>query len=123
VGGGRMSLPPGQQVPEIFRELFEQQGVPERNAYSMGSGFIISDDGYVLTNNHVVDGASEITVRLIDRREFNAEVIGKDPRSDLALLKIDAKELPVVKLAQPNQLRVGEWVVAIGSPFGLDYSA
>ena len=123
VGGGRMSLPPGQQVPEIFRELFEQQGVPERNAYSMGSGFIISDDGYVLSNNHVVDGASEITVRLIDRREFNAEVIGKDPRSDLALLKIDAKELPVVKLAQPNQLRVGEWVVAIGSPFGLDYSA
>lgn len=122
-GGGRMVLPPGQQVPEIFRELFEQRSMPERNAYSMGSGFIISDEGYVLTNNHVVDGASEISVRLSDRREFGAEVVGTDPRSDLALLKIDASGLPVVKLAEPDNLRVGEWVVAIGSPFGLDYSA
>ncbi|MFA5493161.1 MAG: DegQ family serine endoprotease [Porticoccaceae bacterium] len=122
-GGGRMMMPPGQQVPEIFRELFEQRGMPERNAYSMGSGFIISGDGYVLTNNHVVDGASEISVRLSDRREFSAEVVGTDPRSDLALLKIDAGGLPVVKLAAPDKLRVGEWVVAIGSPFGLDYSA
>lgn len=123
VSRGRMAMPPGQEVPEIFRELFEQRGTPERNAYSMGSGFIISDDGYVLTNNHVVDGASEISVRLIDRREFTAKVIGTDPRSDLALIKIDAKALPVVKLGKPDELRVGEWVVAIGSPFGLDYSA
>jgi len=123
VGGPQRALPPGQEVPEIFREFFKQRGMPERNAYSMGSGFIISSDGYVLTNNHVVDGASEISVRLIDRREFTAEVVGTDPRSDLALLKIEARDLPVVRLAEPDKLRVGEWVVAIGSPFGLDYSA
>jgi len=122
VSGSRAQLPRGQ-VPEIFRELFEQRQMPERNAYSMGSGFIISSDGYVLTNNHVVDGASEISVRLLDRREYSAEVVGTDPRSDLALLKIDASGLPVAKLAEPDDLRVGEWVVAIGSPFGLDYSA
>lgn len=122
VGGGTVTMPPGQQIPEIFRDFFEQRRQPERNAYSMGSGFIISDDGYVLTNNHVVEGASEITVRLIDRREFDAEVIGTDPRSDLALIKIDADDLPEARLAKPDDLKVGEWVVAIGSPFGLDYS-
>lgn len=122
LSGGRVALPPGQ-VPEIFREFFEQRQMPERNAYSMGSGFIISSDGYVLTNNHVVDGASEISVRLLDRREYTAEVVGTDPRSDLALVKIDATGLPVARFAKPDSLRVGEWVVAIGSPFGLDYSA
>src|SRR5690606_37107993 len=76
-----------------------------------------------VTNNHVFDGAEEIQVRLIDRREYDAEIVGTDPRSDLALLKIDAEGLPAAKLAVNGGLRVGEWVVAIGSPFGLDYSA
>jgi serine protease Do len=89
----------------------------------MGSGYIISQDGYVLTNNHVIENADEIVVRLIDRREFNASVVGTDPRSDLALLKIDAEKLPTLNFAEPDSLKVGQWVLAIGSPFGLDYSA
>ena len=87
-----------------------------------GSGFIISEDGYLLTNNHVVEGADEIVVHLLDRREFDAKVVGTDPRSDLALLKIEGENLPAVVMAEPEQLKVGEWVLAIGSPFGLDYS-
>ncbi len=114
---------PLQDVPEIFRDFFERRGGGEREARSMGSGFIISRDGYILTNNHVVGSADEIVVRLIDRREFEGKVIGADPRSDLALLKIEADDLPVARFAKPGSLRVGEWVVAIGSPFGLDYSA
>lgn len=114
---------PRNQLPEIFRHFFEYRDRPQqREAASMGSGFIISKDGYVLTNNHVIDGADEVMVRLLDRREFKAAVIGTDPRSDIALLKVDAGDLPHVKFAQPDQLKVGEWVLAIGSPFGLDYS-
>ncbi|WP_111643077.1 Do family serine endopeptidase [Marinimicrobium alkaliphilum] len=112
-----------QQMPDIFRELFEPRRRPERDVRSMGSGFILSGDGYVVTNNHVIDNADEVVVRLIDRREYIAEVIGTDPRSDLALLKIDATDLPTLGFAEPDSLRVGQWVVAIGSPFGLDYSA
>ena len=89
---------------------------------SLGSGFIISGDGYILTNAHVVDGADEVTVRLTDKREFKAKTIGADKRTDVALLKIEASGLPVVKLGEPAQLKVGEWVVAIGSPFGFDNS-
>lgn len=113
------------EVPDIFRDFFGQRPAPERERRlkSMGSGFVISEDGYIVTNNHVVDGAEEIRVRLIDRREYDAEVVGTDPRSDLALLKIDATGLPAAKLAGGDDLQVGEWVVAIGSPFGLDYSA
>lgn len=116
-------VPP--EVPEMFREFFGQPpgGERERRMQSMGSGFVISDDGYIVTNNHVVDGADEIQVRLNDRREFDAKIVGTDPRSDIALLKIDAKSLPTVRLGPDDGLRVGEWVVAIGSPFGLDYSA
>ena len=88
----------------------------------MGSGFIISEDGYIVTNNHVVAGADSVLVRMSDRREFDAEVIGTDPRSDLALLRIEASGLPVLELAAGGDLEVGEWVLAIGSPFGLDYS-
>jgi serine protease Do len=114
---------PPEQIPEIFRHFFEYRGRPEqREAQSLGSGFIISKDGYVLTNNHVIDGADEVTVRLSDRREFEAKVIGSDRRSDIALLKVEAENLPMVKLAKPGALKVGEWVLAIGSPFGLDYS-
>ena len=118
----REAVPQGQ-MPDALRDLFNQRRNPERKARSMGSGFIISTDGYVLTNNHVVGSAKQITVRLNDRREYDAEIIGLDPRSDLALLKIDEKGLPVVHFGHPDNLKVGEWVVAIGSPFGLDYSA
>jgi serine protease Do len=89
---------------------------------SLGSGFIISTDGYIMTNAHVVDGADEVIVRLTDKREFKAKTIGADKRTDVALLKIEAAGLPVVKLGDPAQLKVGEWVVAIGSPFGFDNS-
>jgi serine protease Do len=97
-----------------------EDSMPARGA---GSGFIVSNDGYILTNAHVVADADEVTVRLTDRREFAAKVIGFDPRSDVAVIKIDAKNLPTVRIGDPAQLRPGEWVLAIGSPFGLDNSA
>jgi len=96
------------------------QGPREFESRSLGSGFIISPEGFILTNAHVVDSADEITVRLTDKREFKARVIGADRRTDLALIKIDATGLPTVRMGDPNRLRVGEWVVAIGSPFGFD---
>jgi len=108
---------------EFFRRFMPQnpgQTPHEFSTRSLGSGFIISADGYILTNAHVVDGADEITVRLTDKREFKAKVIGADKRTDVALIKIDAAGLPVVKLGDPNKLKVGEWVLAIGSPFGFD---
>jgi S1-C subfamily serine protease len=86
----------------------------------MGSGFIISSDGLILTNAHVVGGAKEVTVKLTDKREFKAKVIGADKRTDVALIKIEGSGLPVVKFGDPNKLKVGEWVVAIGSPFGFE---
>ncbi len=89
---------------------------------SLGSGFIVSGDGFILTNAHVVDGADEVTVRLTDKREFKAKIIGADKRTDVALIRIEASGLPTVKLGDPAQLKVGEWVVAIGSPFGFDNS-
>lgn len=114
-----------EEIPEYLRRFFEQRGGPqsrEPQRKGLGSGFIISHDGYLLTNNHVVEGADSILVRLVDRREFEAELIGTDPRSDLALLRIKADDLPVLKLADHDDITVGEWVVAIGSPFGLDFS-
>lgn len=116
--------PGADEIPEYLRRFFEFRGAPPQQHERMGtgSGFIISADGYIVTNNHVVDGADSVLVRLSDRREFEAEVIGTDPRSDLALLRIDAKGLPMLKLARNGELEVGEWVLAIGSPFGLDYS-
>lgn len=89
---------------------------------SLGSGFIISSDGYVLTNDHVIKDADEIVVRLNNRREYDAKVVGSDPRSDVALLKIDAKNLPTVTIGHSKDLKVGEWVLAIGSPFDFDHS-
>ena len=85
-----------------------------------GSGFIVSADGFILTNAHVVRDAKEVTVKLTDRREFKAKVLGADPKTDVAVLKIDAKNLPVVAIGKPSDLRVGEWVLAIGSPFGFE---
>ena len=118
-------MPDLQNLPPFFREFFER-GVPmppqEREGRSLGSGFIISKDGYVLTNNHVVEGAETVIVRLNDRREFIAEIIGTDPRSDVAVLKLDANDLPVAKIADSDDVKRGQWVVAIGSPFGFDYS-
>jgi serine protease Do len=108
---------------EFFRRFMPPnpgQSPHEFSTRSLGSGFIISADGFILTNAHVVDGADEITVRLIDKREFKAKVIGADKRTDVALIKIEAAALPTVKLGDPNKLKVGEWVLAIGSPFGFD---
>jgi serine protease Do len=120
-------------MPELseddpFYEFFRRFGqVPPRRgqerepeAQSVGSGFIIGSDGLIITNAHVVDGADEVTVKLFDKRDFKAKVLGADKRSDIALLKIEAKDLPKVTLGDPDKLRVGEWVVAIGKPFGLD---
>jgi serine protease Do len=117
--------PDEQEVPEIFRRFFGPMPHPRDggNRISMGSGFIISADGYVLTNNHVVDGADQVTVRLSDRRELDAKVIGTDAQYDIALLKLNATDLPVVSLGDSKSLKAGQWVVAIGSPFGFDHSA
>lgn len=122
----RYNIP--QEVPDIFRHFFGQPGQhgrgqqPKQEKSSLGSGFIISSDGYILTNNHVVQGADEIIVRLSDRRELDAQLIGADERADLALLKVKATGLPEVELGNSDALKVGEWVLAIGSPFGFDYS-
>lgn len=105
---------------EFFRRFAPNQGPREFQPQSLGSGFIISGDGYILTNAHVIDAAEEVTVRLTDKREFKAKVIGADKRTDVALIKIDATGLPTVRFGDPARLKVGEWVVAIGSPFGFD---
>jgi serine protease Do len=113
-----------EDIPEFLRRYFQipQPQQRGRQRMSMGSGFLISDDGYIVTNNHVVEDADAVTVRLVDRSEFEAEVIGVDPRSDLALLRIEGDKLPFLSLGADDQLAVGEWVLAIGSPFGLDFS-
>ena len=110
---------------DLFRRFMPRQhpGVPrEFRNESLGSGFVISADGHILTNAHVVDGADEVLVRLTDKREFKAKVLGADKRTDVALIKIEANGLPVVRLGDPARLKVGEWVVAIGSPFGFEAS-
>jgi len=113
-----------EEIPEYLRRFFGPRGLPpsQQPRMGLGSGFILSKDGYIVTNNHVVDGASSVLVRMNDRREFEAEVVGTDPRSDLALLRVSGKDLPALSLAPDDELEVGEWVLAIGSPFGLDYS-
>lgn len=114
---------PGLQPDDPFHDFFKHFGwgnglQQEFRSESMGSGFIIDLDGHILTNTHVVEGADEVIVGLTDRREFKAKVIGIDKRSDVALLKISAKNLPIVSIGDPGKLEVGEWVVAIGAPFG-----
>ncbi|MDZ7754307.1 MAG: DegQ family serine endoprotease [Gammaproteobacteria bacterium] len=137
--GKGSAMPHGLQIPDIpkdspFYEFFErffgekgeipQQQLPEEyRSESLGSGLIISGDGYVVTNHHVIQDADKVIVRLSDRREFVAEVVGSDPRSDLALLRIEAANLPVVRIGRSEDLKVGEWVLAIGSPFGFEHSA
>jgi serine protease Do len=140
---GKLSAQPddGEQAsaPEIdpndpFYEFFKRfggmpgmpgqggHGAPEQPSRSQGSGFIVSADGLILTNAHVVRDASEVIVKLTDRREFKAKVLGSDPKTDVAVLRIDAKGLPVVPLGSARDLKVGEWVLAIGSPFGFENS-
>ena len=111
---------------EFFRRIIPKlpRGLrPDPDPRSLGSGFIIGADGYILTNAHLVDDAEEILVRLADRREFTAALVGADARTDVALLRIAADGLPQVRLGDPSQLKVGEWVLAIGSPFGFEHSA
>ena len=121
---------PGGEDDDPFSDFFRQfQNQPRENAprdntpeEGVGSGFIVSSDGYILTNTHVVDNATRVIVRLTDRREFQAKVVGTDDKSDVALLKIDAKNLPTVKIGDSSKLRPGEWVLAIGSPFNFQNS-
>src|SRR5471030_2670574 len=123
-------MPDLEGLPPMLREFFERgmpqprspRGDRQREAQSLGSGFIISPDGYILTNNHVIADADEIVVRLADRSEMKAKLVGTDPRSDVALLKIEGKYLPVLKLGKSQDLKAGQWVVAIGSPFGFDHT-
>jgi serine protease Do len=113
----RFGNPFGNQQPFHGMPQLTPRAVPSRG---VGSGFIISPDGYIVTNAHVVDGASEVTVKLTDRREFTAKVVGADKRTDIALIKIDAKNLPALDISSPPEPKQGEWVVAIGSPFGFE---
>lgn len=123
---------PGLSPDDPFYEFFRRFGIPAPGQgpqgsvpppRGAGSGFIVSSDGYILTNAHVVDRAAQVTVRLSDRREFVARVVGVDTRSDVAVIKIDANNLPTVRIGDASKLRPGEWVLAIGSPFGLENSA
>ena len=119
VENGTMQSPFGNDDP--FQQFFKQFGQPQRRTVrSMGSGFVINPAGYIVTNNHVVDGASEISVKIDDGREMPGKVVGRDPRTDLALLKVEATGLPVIPLGDSAELQVGEPVMAIGNPFGLE---
>ncbi|HEY6515876.1 MAG TPA: DegQ family serine endoprotease [Steroidobacteraceae bacterium] len=122
----------GGQGDDPLNDFFRRFGIPapggdqqrhEEPVRGAGSGFIVSSDGYILTNEHVVEGASQVTVRLVDQREFPAKVVGSDQRTDIAVLKIAATGLPTVRLGDPAKLQPGQWVLAIGSPFGFENSA
>lgn len=118
-----MPIPENSPFNDLFRRFFDEEGrgeMPPEESESLGSGFIISTDGYVLTNHHVVDGADEVIVRLSNRKSYEAKVVGSDEASDIALLKIDAEDLPAVRIGNSKNLKIGAWVLAIGSPFGFD---
>lgn len=130
-GSSQLPIDPSDPFYQFFKHFYG--GVPgmggdgsggsggaDRPSEGLGSGFIVSSDGYILTNAHVVDGANVVTVKLTDKREYRAKVVGADKQSDVAVLKIDAKNLPTVKIGDPNGSKVGQWVVAIGSPYGFD---
>ncbi|MCC8403592.1 DegQ family serine endoprotease [Paraburkholderia sp. MMS20-SJTN17] len=132
LNGNQLPIDPNDPFYQFYKRFFGgmpgvpgMQGgdggdVPDQPSASLGSGFIVSNDGYILTNAHVVDGANVVTVKLTDKREFKAKVVGADKQSDVAVLKIDASNLPTVKIGDPRQSKVGQWVVAIGSPYGFD---
>ncbi len=125
---GSSPFPPDSPEDDPFYDFFHRfmpnqpQAPHDYQSKSLGSGFIISHDGYILTNAHVIDDSDEVTVKLTDKREFRAKVIGSDKRADIALIRIKAKDLPIVPIGDPSGLKVGEWVLAIGSPFGFDNS-
>ena len=117
----QQSLPFDEDDP--MYQFFKRFAVPvpkQAPVRGIGSGFIVSPDGYILTNAHVVDGVKEVHVKLTDRREFTAKVIGVDKKTDVALIKIDAANLPAVKVGDSKQVQVGQWVAAVGSPFGFE---
>lgn len=114
-------FPEGSALGELFRHFFENPEESEDEG-SLGSGFILESNGYILTNQHVIADAEQIVVRLSDRRELIAQVVGQDPVSDIALLKVEAEGLPTLKIGNADALKVGEWVLAIGTPFGFDHS-
>tara|TARA_B100000513_G_scaffold66332_1_gene26242 strand:+ start:386 stop:1636 length:1251 start_codon:yes stop_codon:yes gene_type:complete len=123
MNGSRSPFPPGSPFEDFFNFPFEERRQPERKIQSGGSGFIISSDGYVLTNHHVIEDASEITISLNDRREFKAKLIGSDKKADVAVLKIKSEQdLPFLNLGNSDEVKVGDWVVAIGSPYRLNFS-
>ncbi|MFN3477253.1 MAG: trypsin-like peptidase domain-containing protein, partial [Candidatus Methylomirabilales bacterium] len=125
---------PGRRFPPSFRGPFREfeefmerffGGIPPRELErrSLGSGVIVDQQGYILTNNHVIEGAEEIEVQLLDKRKFKGKVIGRDPKTDLAVIKVDAPgTLPAAKLGDSSRIRIGEWAIAIGNPFGLDHT-
>ena len=127
-GAAQLPIDPSDPLYQFFKRFGGMPGFgggnggqgADRPSEGLGSGFIVSSDGYILTNAHVVDGANVVTVKLTDKREFRAKVVGADKQSDVAVLKIDAKNLPIVKIGDPNGSKVGQWVVAIGSPYGFD---
>jgi serine protease Do len=128
-GANQLPMDPDDPFYQFFKRFYgnvpglgggEGGGGADRPSEGLGSGFIVSSDGYILTNAHVVDNANVVTVKLTDKREFRAKVVGADKQSDVAVLKIDAKSLPTVKIGDPNGSKVGQWVVAIGSPYGFD---
>jgi serine protease Do len=123
-GGMANPFPEGSPLGELFRHFFDGPGPSDEgeDEGSLGSGFILDEDGYILTNQHVIADAEQIVVRLSDRREFLATVVGQDVVSDIALLKVEADGLPTLRMGNADKLRVGEWVVAIGTPFGFDHS-
>jgi serine protease Do len=115
----------GQNTPPNLDDFFRQFEQPGRQApprEGMGSGFIVSPDGYILTNNHVVAGADKVNVTLLDKRVFKAKVIGRDPTTDIAVIKIDGKDLPTLPFGDDTKAQVGQWVLAIGNPLGLDFT-
>jgi serine protease Do len=124
-GGAQLPVDPDDPFYQFFKHFYGGMpngggAAPDQPSESLGSGFIVSPDGYILTNAHVVDGANVVTVKLTDKREFRAKVVGSDKQSDVAVLKIDAANLPIVKIGDAGRSKVGQWVVAIGSPYGFD---
>ncbi len=117
-----LQLPENSPFNELFRHFFDDGtgGPRQREIQSLGSGFIISKDGYIMTNYHVIEGADEVIVRLNNRKTYEAQVVGSDKASDIALIKVDAQDLPTVKIGKSSELKIGEWVLAIGSPFGFE---
>ena len=122
IPGGLQRFGRDPAFDDFFDKFFEGQGPAERPQKSLGSGFIINNDGYILTNYHVIEGADEIQVQLTDKKKFEGKVVGGDPKTDIAVIKINTKDVAYAPLGDSDQLRVGDWVMAVGNPFGLDHT-